>query len=68
MPNKVTCLNILNFLGTHFFQNKKKLYLIIDDTLIRKVYLRYMRGAGMLYDAKIGRRYNGLSIGGCNHN
>jgi SRSO17 transposase len=38
------------------FQEKKKLYCIIDDTLIKKIFSRFMQGAGMFFDTKIGRR------------
>ena len=38
------------------FSGKKKLFCIIDDTLIKKIYSRYMHGAGMFFDTKIGRQ------------
>ena len=55
MPNQKECLNILNYLAGQLFHKKKKLYLIIDDTLIRKIYSRFMTGSGWFYDTKIGR-------------
>jgi len=38
------------------FRKKKKLYCIIDDTLIKKFFSLYMQGAGMFFDTKIGRQ------------
>ena len=38
------------------FANKKKLYLIIDDTLIKKIYATNMRGACLFYDTKLRQR------------
>jgi hypothetical protein len=37
------------------FEKNKTLYVGIDDTLIRKTYSRFMQGAGMFFDTKIGR-------------
>lgn len=38
------------------FRKKKKLYCIIDDTLIKKFFSLFMQGAGMFFDTKIGRQ------------
>ncbi len=38
------------------FQGKKKLFIILDDTLIKKVHSRLIQGTGMFYDCKIGKR------------
>jgi Transposase DDE domain len=38
------------------FSKKKKLTLVIDDTLIRKIYSRLMIGAGFFYDTRIGKK------------
>ena len=38
------------------FKKKKKLYVIIDDTLIKKFHSRFMQGTGWFFDTKIGRR------------
>jgi len=35
------------------FSNKKKLFLVIDDTLIKKIFATSMRGTGMFYDTKL---------------
>jgi len=35
------------------FSDKKKLFLIIDDTLIKKIFATNMRGTGMFYDTKL---------------
>jgi len=37
------------------FSEKTKLFLIIDDTLIKKIFATNMRGSGKFYDTKIGR-------------
>jgi hypothetical protein len=37
------------------FKEKKKLFVGIDDTLIKKIYSQFMWGAGMFFDTKIGR-------------
>lgn len=34
------------------FREKRRLYCIIDDTLIKKIFSRYMQGAGMFFDTK----------------
>ena len=38
------------------FAKEKTLCVGIDDTLLRKVYSKFMQGAGMFFDTKIGRR------------
>lgn len=37
------------------FHDKKKLFCIIDDTLIHKIYSQLMQGSGFFFDTKIGR-------------
>jgi hypothetical protein len=37
------------------FAKTKTVYVGVDDTLIRKIYSRYMQGAGWFFDTKIGR-------------
>jgi hypothetical protein len=37
------------------FAKRKTVYVGIDDTLIRKIYSRFMQGAGFFFDTKIGR-------------
>ena len=44
------------------FSDKNKLYLIIDDTLIKKIFATNMRGAGMFYDTKLGRCINAFRL------
>jgi len=41
-------------IGKKMFQSKKELFLIIDDSLIKKTYSRFLRGAGKHFDQKIG--------------
>lgn len=38
------------------FQGKKKLFIILDDTLIKKIHAQRMQGAGMFFDTKISQR------------
>ena len=38
------------------FKNKKRLFCIIDDTLIKKIYSKLMQGSGKFYDTAISRR------------
>ena len=38
------------------FMNKKKLFFIVDDTLIKKFFSRFMQGSGSFFDTKAGRR------------
>ena len=42
-------------MGKKMFRNKRELFLIIDDSLIKKIYSRFLRGAGKHFDQKIGR-------------
>lgn len=44
------------------FSEKKKLFLIIDDTLIKKIFATNMRGTGMFYDTKLGRCINAFRL------
>jgi hypothetical protein len=44
------------------FPNKSKLFLIIDDTLIKKIFANNMRGTGMFYDTKLGRSINAFRL------
>jgi hypothetical protein len=44
------------------FSSRKKLFLIIDETLIKKIYATNMRGTGMFYDTKIGRCVNAFRL------
>ena len=38
------------------FQGKKKLFIILDDTLIKKIHSKLLQGSGMFYDCKAGKR------------
>lgn len=38
------------------FCKAKKIFITIDDTLIKKVFSHFMQGAGMFYDTKLGKR------------
>lgn len=51
-----TSFNKLENICQSMFDNKKKLYCIIDDTLIKKIFSLYMQGAGMFFDTKTRRQ------------
>lgn len=44
------------------FSSKNKLFLIIDDTLIKKIFASNMRGTCLFYDTKIGRMVNAYKL------
>lgn len=54
-PSK-NSLAFTQLLAQKIFTKKKKLFLVIDDTLIKKFFAQYMQGAGLFYDTKICRR------------
>jgi hypothetical protein len=37
------------------FRKRKTLFIVIDDTLIKKIYSQFMQGSGRFFDTKIGR-------------
>jgi hypothetical protein len=45
-------LNHAQSISQSLFRGKRRLYCIIDDTLIKKIFSRYMQGAGMFFDTK----------------
>lgn len=49
-------------IGTLIFQKKKRLFFTIDDTLIRKIYSRFMQGSGRFYDTAIRQRITAYRI------
>ena len=54
-PSKES-LKYAQYLCQSSFRDKKKLFCIIDDTLIKKIYSQLMQGTGMFYDGKAGKR------------
>jgi hypothetical protein len=44
------------------FRDKQLLILVIDDTLIKKIYSQLMEGSGRFYDTKIGRRITAYKL------
>ena len=52
----------LHHLAHTLFQSDEKLYLILDDTIVKKVFSRYMEGAGRFFDTRIGRRIMGYKL------
>jgi len=45
-------LEYAQYLCQSTLREKKKLFCIIDDTLIKKIYSQEMHGSGMFYDSK----------------
>jgi hypothetical protein len=43
-------------IAQHVFKNSKILTLVIDDTLIKKIYSQFMIGSGRFFDTKIYRK------------
>jgi hypothetical protein len=62
LPSADVSFGILHYICHSIFSNKKKLFLIIDDTLIKKIYATNMRGTGMFFDTKIGRLINAFRL------
>ena len=60
-PSKIS-FGIAHQICQSIFSEKKKLFLIIDDTLIKKFFATNMRGSGMFYDTKIGRCINAFRL------
>lgn len=54
-PSK-TSLEYAQYLCQTMFAYKKKLFCVIDDTLIKKIYSQEMQGSGMFYDSKNGKQ------------
>jgi hypothetical protein len=47
------------------FRGKKKLFCIIDDTLIKKIYSTLMQGSGRFFDTKMGRSITAYRLVSC---
>ena len=45
----------LKSIAQQLFKNKKTLILVIDDSLIKKIYAKLMQGSGYFFDQKIGQ-------------
>jgi hypothetical protein len=56
LPSAEQNFESIKKIAQNFFHKKSDLILIFDDTLIKKTHSRFMRGSGMFYDSKIGRR------------
>jgi hypothetical protein len=54
--------DIAHQLSQLVFSDKKKLFLIIDDTMIKKIFASNIRGTGMFFDTKIGRCINAFKL------
>lgn len=60
-PSNIS-FNMAHKICQSIFSDKNKLFLIIDDTLIKKIFANNMRGSGMFYDTKIGRSINAFRL------
>lgn len=49
-------------ISKELFKDSKQLYVIIDDTLIKKFFSEVMEGSGSFFDIKIGRRINAFKL------
>lgn len=47
---------LLEKIAVNFFSKKSDLVLVIDDTLVKKIYSQLMEGSGRFYDTKLGKR------------
>ncbi len=59
---KSETFNVIKNICQSMFQDSKKLYLMIDDTLIKKFFSSQIEGTGKFYDMKIGRRINAFKL------
>lgn len=59
---KSETIKIIKNICQSMFQESKKLYVIIDDTLIKKFFSSQIEGTGKFYDMKIGRRINAFKL------
>ena len=53
---------IMQKLAQQHFKDEKRLFVIIDDTLIKKIYSSCMQGSGQFFDTKIGRRITAFRL------
>jgi len=60
-----TSLKYAQYLCQSTFREKKKLYCVIDDTLIKKIYAQNMQGAGMFFDGKAGKQIMAYRLVAC---
>lgn len=49
-------------IAQQIFANKKKLFFIIDETILKKIYARLMEGTSWLFDTKMGRSFNAYKL------
>lgn len=62
LPSSQNSFEAAHLMCQSVFARRNKLYLIIDDTLIKKIYATNMRGTGMFYDTKLGRCINAFRL------
>ena len=55
LPSSESNFATMQKIAQNFFKDKKELALAIDDTLVKKIYSRFMHGSGYFYDTKIGK-------------
>ena len=62
LPSKKKSLEVCQSICRWFFRKDKRIYVTVDDTLLKKFYSRYMQGTGYFYDSKMGRRINAYKL------
>lgn len=60
-----TSLKYAQYLCQSVFHDKKKLYCVIDDTLIKKMYAQNMQGSGMFFDGVSGKQIMAYRLVAC---
>lgn len=60
-PGEIS-LKLSQAIAQQMFAGKKELFLLIDETMIKKVFSQMMEGTGWLFDMKIGRRIHAYKL------
>ena len=58
-------LKYAQYLCQSTFRDRKKLYCVIDDTLIKKIYSQSMQGSGMFFDGVSGKQIMAYRLVAC---
>src|SRR3990170_2726682 len=62
LPPEKTSYEILRNICLSVFKDSKKLFIIIDDTLIKKFFSEHIQGTAFFYDSKMRQRITALRI------
>lgn len=62
LPPEQTSYEILKNICLSVFKDSKQLYIIIDDTLIKKFFAEHIQGTAYFYDSKMGRRITAFRL------